>query len=109
MVPTCVPIEKEKSCCELENPAISPECKLLGIQDTDMGTREESPIRQARRFHGMRAPDLGHKRMAEVAETRPSMRPEYVADREADPMARMARAQALGTATHSPVRAIHNR
>ncbi|MFC0695928.1 IS4 family transposase, partial [Paraburkholderia humisilvae] len=90
--------------------AVTPQREPLGILDAWMWAREKKdksgqrggPKESVRWIEG-------YERIAEMAPSLPSTRLVYVADREADLMALMERAQALGTPADWLVRAAHNR
>jgi hypothetical protein len=90
--------------------AVTPQREPLGILDAWMWAREKKdesgkrggPKESVRWIEG-------YERIAEMAPGLPSTRLVYVADREADLMALMERAQALGTPADWLVRAAHNR
>jgi len=90
--------------------AVTPQREPLGVLDAWMWARE------ARDETGERGGPKessrwieGYERVAELADTLPASRLVYVADREADLVELMARAQALGTPADWLVRAKHNR
>lgn len=90
--------------------AVTPQREPLGVLDAWMWARE------ARDETGERGGPKessrwieGYERVAELALTLPASRLVYVADREADLVELMARAQALGTPADWLVRAKHNR
>jgi hypothetical protein len=90
--------------------AVTPQREPLGILDAWMWAREKKdefgkrggPKESLRWIEG-------YERIAEMASSLPAARLVYVADREADLMALMLRAQALGTPADWLVRAAHNR
>jgi hypothetical protein len=90
--------------------AVTPEREPLGILDAWMWAREKKdesgkrggPKESVRWIEG-------YERIAEMAPSLPCTRLVYVADREADLMPLMERAQALGTPADWLVRAAHNR
>jgi hypothetical protein len=90
--------------------AVTPEREPLGVLDAWMWAREDRDKDGVR--HGQKESSRwieGYERVAEMAEEMPDTRLVYVADREADLVAMMARAQALGTPADWLVRAKHNR
>jgi len=90
--------------------AVTPERQPLGILDAWMWAREKKDESGQR---GGPKESLrwieGYERIAEMAPDMPSTRLVYVADREADLMALMERADALGNPADWLVRAAHNR
>jgi len=90
--------------------AITPEREPLGILDSWMWAREKKD-----KFGKRGGPKEslrwieGYERIAETAATLPATRLVYVADREADLLPLMLRAQELGTPADWLVRAAHNR
>ncbi|MGT2433604.1 IS4 family transposase [Cupriavidus basilensis] len=90
--------------------AVTPQREPLGILDAWMWAREKKD-----KFGKRGGPKEslrwleGYERIAEMAASLPTTRLVYVADREADLMALMLRAQALGTPADWLVRAAHNR
>ncbi|MGF6511008.1 IS4 family transposase [Paraburkholderia sp. 32] len=90
--------------------AVTPQREPLGILDAWMWAREkkdESGQRSGPK-ESLRWIE-GYERIAEMAPDMPSTRLVYVADREADLMALMERADALGNPADWLVRASHNR
>jgi hypothetical protein len=90
--------------------AVTPQREPLGVLDAWMWAREKKDK------SGMRGGPKeslrwteGYERIAEMASELPSTRLVYVADREADLMPLMARAQELGTPADWLIRASHNR
>lgn len=90
--------------------AVTPQREALGVLDAWMWAREP------RDKSGLRGGPKestrwieGYERIAEMAADQPATRLVYVADREADLMPLMQRAQALGTPADWLVRAAHNR
>lgn len=90
--------------------AVTPDREPLGIVDAWMWAREKKDK------SGMRGGPKeslrwieGYERIAEMATHLPATRLVYVADREADLMPLMLKAQALGTPADWLVRAAHNR
>lgn len=90
--------------------AVTPQREPLGILDAWMWAREKKDESGKR---GGPKESLrwieGYERIAEMAPDMPSTRLVYVADREADLMALMERADALGNPADWLVRASHNR
>ncbi len=90
--------------------AVTPQREPLGILDAWMWAREKKDDSGKR---GGPKESLrwieGYERIAEMASDMPSTRLVYVADREADLMALMERADALGNPADWLVRASHNR
>jgi hypothetical protein len=90
--------------------AVTPQREPLGILDAWMWAREKKDESGQR---GGPKESLrwieGYERIAEMAPSLPSTRLVYVADREADLMALMERAYALGNPADWLVRAAHNR
>ena len=90
--------------------AVTPEREPLGILDAWMWAREK---KDASGVRGGPKESLrwveGYERLAEIALHLPTTRLVYVADREADMMPLMARAQELGAPVDWLVRAKHNR
>lgn len=90
--------------------AVTPEREPLGILDAWMWARE---FKDADGQRGGAPESLrwkeGYERVAELAATLPDTRLVYVADREADSVAWMARARDLDTPADWLVRAQHNR
>ena len=90
--------------------AVTPEREPLGILDAWMWAREKKDTSGIR---GGPKESLrwieGYERIAEMVESLPATRLVYVADREADLMPLMLRAQELGTPADWLVRASHNR
>jgi Transposase Tn5 dimerisation domain/Transposase DNA-binding len=90
--------------------AVTPQREPLGILDAWMWAREKKDESGQR---GGPKESLrwieGYERIAEMAPSLPSTRLVYVADREADLMALMERADALGNPADWLVRAAHNR
>jgi hypothetical protein len=90
--------------------AVTPQREPLGVMDLWMWARlpkgadgiRPGPSESQRWIEGF-------ERVAEMAETMPQTRLVYLADREADMVALMARAQALGTPADWLIRAQHNR
>lgn len=90
--------------------AVTPQREPLGVLDAWMWARQERDEAGVR--HGLKESTRwieGYERVAEMAETMPATRLVYVADREADLMALMQRAQQLGTPADWLIRAKHNR
>jgi hypothetical protein len=90
--------------------AVTPEREPLGIVDAWMWAREKKDkfgIRGGPK-ESLRWSE-GYERIAEMAATLPDTRLVYVADREADLVPLMLRAQELGTPADWLVRAQHNR
>lgn len=90
--------------------AVTPQREPLGVLDAWMWAREERDKDGVQ--HGQKESRRwieGYERVAEMAAEMPSTRLVYVADREADLVAMMARAQALDTPADWLVRAKHNR
>jgi len=90
--------------------AVTPEREPLGIMDAWMWAREKkdkSGMRD-RPKESLRWIE-GYERIAEIATHLPETRLVYVADREADLMPLMLRAQELGTPADWLVRVVHNR
>jgi hypothetical protein len=90
--------------------AVTPERESLGVLDAWMWAREMRDKDGVR--HGQKESTRwieGYERVAEMAPDMPETRLVYVADREADLVAMMARAQELGTPADWLVRAKHNR
>jgi hypothetical protein len=90
--------------------AVTPERESLGVVDAWMWAREMRDDDGVR--HGQKESLRwieGYERVAEMAAAMPDTRLVYVADREADLVAMMARAQALDTPADWLVRAKHNR
>jgi hypothetical protein len=90
--------------------AVTPQREPLGVLDAWMWAREDLDDAGVR--HGQKESTRwieGYERVAEMAAEMPATRLVYVADREADLVAMMARAQALGTPADWLVRAKHNR
>jgi hypothetical protein len=90
--------------------AVTPQREPLGVLDAWMWAREKKDelgqrggLKESLRWIE------GYERIAEMATSLPTTRLVYVADREADLMALMERAQALGTPADWLVRAAHNR
>lgn len=90
--------------------AVTPEREPLGIVDAWMWARASAddtppnpPPKESTRWIE------GYERVAEMAAELPETRLVYVADREADMVSLMARAQALGDPADWLVRATHNR
>ena len=90
--------------------AVTPEREPLGILDAWMWAREKKDASGNRggMKESLRWPE-GYDRLAELAPHLPDTQLVYVADREADMMPLMARAQELGTPVDWLVRAKHNR
>lgn len=90
--------------------AATPARKPLGILDAWMWVREKKDAagRRGGPKESLRWIE-GYERLAEVAPHMSATRLVYVADREADMMALMIRAQDLGTPVDWLVRATHNR
>jgi Transposase DNA-binding len=90
--------------------AVTPQREPLGVLDAWMWAREKKDESGQR---GGPKESLrwieGYERIAEMAPSLPSTRLVYVADREADLMALMERADALGNPADWLVRAAHNR
>lgn len=90
--------------------AVTPEREPLGVLDAWMWARE---FKDASGQRGGIKESLrwieGYERLAELAPALPDTRLVYVADREADMMPLMARAQELGLPADWLVRAKHNR
>jgi hypothetical protein len=90
--------------------AVTPQREPLGVLDAWMWAREK---RDKFGKRGGRKESLrwieGYERIAEMATELPNTRLVYVADREADFMALMLRAQELGTPADWLIRAAHNR
>lgn len=90
--------------------AVTPQREPLGVLDAWMWTREKRD-----KFGKRGGPKEslrwieGYERIAEMAAEMPATRLVYVADREADMMALMLRAQALDTPADWLIRATHNR
>jgi hypothetical protein len=90
--------------------AVTPQREPLGVLDAWMWAREDRDEAGVR--HGQKESTRwieGYERVAEMAAELPETRLVYVADREADLAALMARAQELGTPVDWLVRAKHNR
>jgi hypothetical protein len=90
--------------------AVTPQREPLGILDAWMWAREKKD--ESGKRGGLKESLRwieGYERIAEMAPSLPSTRLVYVADREADLMALMERAQALDTPADWLVRATHNR
>ena len=90
--------------------AVTTQREPLGILDAWMWAREDRDKDGVR--HGQKESTRwieGYERVAEMAAQLPSTRLVYVADREADLVAMMLRAQELGTPADWLVRAKHNR
>jgi hypothetical protein len=90
--------------------ALTPQREPLGVLDAWMWAREQRDEDGVR--HGQKESSRwieGYERVAEMAAEMPATRLVYVADREADLVAMMARAQALGAPADWLVRAKHNR
>lgn len=90
--------------------AVTPAREPLGVLDAWMWAREprdkfgiRGGLKESTRWIE------GYERIAEMAVELPATRLVYVADREADLLAMMQRAQALGTPADWLVRAVHNR
>lgn len=90
--------------------AVTPERVPLGVLDAWMWAREPKDaqghrggIKESQRWVE------GYERVAETAENLPDTRLVYVADREADMIALMARAQELGTPADWLIRSTHDR
>ena len=90
--------------------AVTPQREPLGILDAWMWAREKKDDsgRRGGPKESLRWIE-GYERIAEMASDMPSTRLVYVADREADLMALMERADALGNPADWLVRASHNR
>jgi hypothetical protein len=90
--------------------AVTPQREPLGVLDAWMWAREKRD-----KFGKRGGPKEslrwieGYERIAEMAAELPNTRLVYVADREADLMALMLRAQELGTPADWLIRAAHNR
>jgi hypothetical protein len=90
--------------------AVTPQREPLGVLDAWMWAREDRDASGVR--HGQKESTRwieGYERVAEMAAEMPATRLVYVADREADLVAMMRRAQELGTPADWLVRAKHNR
>ncbi|WP_422662216.1 IS4 family transposase, partial [Paraburkholderia sp.] len=90
--------------------AVTPQREPLGILDAWMWAREKKD--ESGKRGGLKESVRwieGYERIAEMAPSLPSTRLVYVADREADLMSLMLRAQELGTPADWLVRAAHNR
>jgi hypothetical protein len=90
--------------------AVTPQREPLGILDAWMWAREKKD--ESGKRGGLKESLRwieGYERIAEMAPSLPSTRLVYVADREADLMSLMLRAQELGTPADWLVRAAHNR
>ncbi len=90
--------------------AVTPERVPLGVLDAWMGAREAKDAQGQRPgvSESLRWIE-GYERIAERAAELPDTRLVYVADREADILALMQRAQALGNPADWLIRAKHNR
>lgn len=90
--------------------AVTPAREPLGILDVWMWAREKKDAfgQRGGMKESLRWPE-GYERLAELAPQLPGTRMVYVADREADLLPLMARAQELGTPADWLVRAKHNR
>lgn len=90
--------------------AVTPQREPLGVLDAWMWARQkkEGSGKRGGPKESVRWIE-GYERIAEMAAGLPSTRLVYVADREADLMALMRRAQALGTPADWLIRATHNR
>lgn len=90
--------------------ALTPQRESLGVTDAWMWEREPREGAQASSSPKESTRWLeGYERVAEMAATLPAMRLVYVADREADLVELMLRAQTLGAPADWLVRAKHNR
>jgi hypothetical protein len=90
--------------------AVTPQREPLGVTDAWMWAREDRDKDGIR--HGQKESTRwreGYERVAEMAVEMPATRLVYVADREADLVDMMARAQEMGTPADWLVRAKHNR
>jgi hypothetical protein len=89
---------------------VTPQREPLGVTDAWMWARESSDDGQPRSVPKESARWVeGYERVAEMAGGLPATRLVYVADREADLVELMLRAQTLGTPADWLVRAKHNR
>lgn len=90
--------------------AVTPEREPLGVIDAWMWAREAKAADGTRPGIGESTRWIeGYERVAESAAKMPQTRLVYVADREADIVGLMQRAQALGTPADWLIRARHNR
>lgn len=90
--------------------AVTPEREPLGVIDAWMWARAPKAADGTRPGIGESTRWLeGYERVAEAAAKMPQTRLVYVADREADMVSLMQRAQALGTPADWLIRAQHNR
>lgn len=90
--------------------AVTPQREPLGVTDAWMWAREDRDKDGIQ--HGLKESTRwreGYERVAEMAVKMPATRLVYVADREADLVDMMARAQEMGTPADWLVRAKHNR
>jgi hypothetical protein len=90
--------------------AVTPEREPLGVLDAWMWARESKDA-QGRRAGPLESTRWieGYERVAELAQAMPETRLVYVADREADIVALMARANDLGHPADWLIRSCHNR
>lgn len=90
--------------------AVTPEREPLGVLDAWMWAREprDAPGHRAGPLESTRWIE-GYERVAELAQSMPQTRLVYVADREADIVALMARANDLGHPADWLIRSCHNR
>jgi len=89
---------------------VTPEREPLGVMDAWMWAREPKASDGTRAGIGeSRRWIEGYERVAETAQKMPGTRLVYVADREADMVGLMARAQTLGAPADWLIRAQHNR
>ena len=90
--------------------AVTPEREPLGVTDAWMWAREPKAADGTRPgiCESLRWTE-GYERIAEMAATMPTTRLVYLADREADIVALMQRAHALGTPADWLIRSQHNR
>lgn len=88
--------------------AVTPEREPLGVVDAWMWARAAADSPEQAPSENMRWIE-GYERVAEMAARLPTTRLVYVADREADIVELMQRAQTLGTPADWLIRAHHNR
>ena len=89
--------------------AVTVEREPLGVLDAWMWAREDVDAPERSRIKESTRWIEGYERVAELAATMSATRLVYVADREADLLEMMRRAQTLGTPADWLVRAKHNR
>lgn len=90
--------------------AVTPQREPLGVLDAWMWAREpkDASGKRAGLLESTRWIE-GYERIAELAQTQPNTRLVYLADREADILALLRRAHALGTPADWLIRAQHDR